>query len=109
MPGPAARAPGHGVVALDDPAALVAFGEEAPDEVVVLVAEREVAAAHLGHPKATDEHLDRVGDGAVRALDRRRPGQGASPRSSLRRRSSSGSFQSIQNPSRIDCSVCRAA
>jgi hypothetical protein len=49
----------------------VALGEEAPDEVVVLVAEREVAAADLGHAQAPDEHLDGVGDRPVRALDRR--------------------------------------
>src|SRR5690349_15728474 len=47
----ATRAPGHRVVALVEPAAAVALGEEAPDEVVVLVAEREVAAAGVGHPE----------------------------------------------------------
>ena len=68
--GPAARAPRHRVVALVDPAAPVALGEEAPDQVVVLVAEREVAAADVGHAEPPDEHLDRVGDRAVRTLDR---------------------------------------
>ena len=42
--GPAARAPRHRVVALVQPAAPVALGQEAPDQVVVLVAEREVAS-----------------------------------------------------------------
>ncbi len=67
---PAARAPRHRVVALVQPAAAVALGEEAPDEVVVLVAEREVAAARVGHPEASDEHLRGVSDRPVRALDR---------------------------------------
>ena len=58
-------------MALVQPAAPVALGEEAPDQVVVLVAEREVAAAGVGHPEPPDEHLDGVGDRAVRALDRR--------------------------------------
>ena len=49
QPGPAARAPRHGVVALVDPAAPVALREEAPDDVVVLVAEREVGAARVRH------------------------------------------------------------
>ena len=47
--------------------------QEAPDQVVVLVAEGEVRAAHLGHPQAPDEHLDRVAHRAVRSLDRGRP------------------------------------
>ena len=67
---PAAGAPRHRVVTLVDPAAPVALGEEPPDQVVVLVAEREVAAARVGHPEPSDEHLDRVGDRPVRALDR---------------------------------------
>ena len=62
--GAAARAPRHRVVALVQPAAPVALGEEAPDEVVVLVAEREVGAADLGQPEPPDEHLDGVGDRA---------------------------------------------
>ena len=49
----------------------MALLQEAPDQVVVLVAEREVAAADVGHPEAPDEHLHRVGDRALRALDRR--------------------------------------
>src|SRR5438552_569962 len=53
--GPAAGAPGHRVVALVDPAPPVALGQEAPDQVVVLVAEREVAAARVGHPEPSDE------------------------------------------------------
>ena len=69
--GAAARAPRHRVVALVDPAAPVALREEAPDQVVVLVAEREVAAADLGHPEPPDEHLDGVGDRTVLALGRR--------------------------------------
>ena len=69
----AAGAPGHRVVAAVDPAAPVALGEEAPDEVVVLVAEREVAAADVGHPEPADDHLDacRV-TGPAGPLDRRR-------------------------------------
>ena len=69
--GAAARAPGHRVVAAVDPAALVALGQEPPDEVVVLVAEGEVAAADVGHAEPPDDHLDRVRHGARRALDRR--------------------------------------
>ncbi len=69
--GAAARAPRHRVVALVDPAALVALGQEAPDQVVVLVAEGEVAATEIGHAEPSDEHLDGVGDRPVRALDRR--------------------------------------
>ena len=69
--GAAARAPGHRVVALVDPAAPVALREEAPDQVVVLVAEGEVAAADVGHAEPPDEHLDRVGDRPVGARDRR--------------------------------------
>ncbi len=72
--GPAARTPRHRVVAAVDPAAPVALGQEAPDEVVVLVAEREVAAADVGHAETADDHLDRVGDRAVGALDGGRPG-----------------------------------
>ena len=73
--GAAARAPGHRVVALVDPAPPVALGEEPPDQVVVLVAEREVAAAGVGHAQPPDEHLDGVGDRALRALDRRHRGR----------------------------------
>jgi hypothetical protein len=47
----------------------VALGEEPPDQVVVLVAEREVAPADLGHAEAADQHLDGVLDGPVRPLD----------------------------------------
>ncbi len=43
--GAASGAPGHGVVALVEPAAAVAFGQERPDQVVVLVGEGEVATA----------------------------------------------------------------
>ena len=68
--GAAARAPRHRVVALVQPAAPVALGQEAPDEVVVLVAEGEVGAAELGHAQPADDHLDGVGHRAVRALDR---------------------------------------
>ncbi len=50
-PGPAAGAPRHRVVALVEPAAPVALRQEAPDQVVVLVAEREVRAAELRHPQ----------------------------------------------------------
>ena len=72
--GPAARAPRHRVVALVDPAALVALGEEAPDQVVVLVAEGEVASPRRsGMPEPPDQHLDRVRHRSVRALDGRRP------------------------------------
>ena len=56
-----------------DPAAAIALGEEAPDQVVVLVAEREVAAADVPLAEPPDEHLDRVGHGAVHALGRRLP------------------------------------
>ena len=69
-PGPAAGAPRHRVVALVEPAPPVALGQESPDQVVVLVAEREVRAAELGHPKPADEHLHPVGDRPAR------PGQG---------------------------------
>ena len=64
----AARAPRHRVVALVQPAALVALGQEAPDEVVVLVGEGEVGAAQLGHAEAAHDHLDRVGHRPMRAL-----------------------------------------
>jgi hypothetical protein len=49
----------------------VALLEEAPDEVVVLVREREVAAADVRHAEAPDEQLDGVGDGPIRTVDRR--------------------------------------
>ena len=64
----AAGAPRHRVVALVQPAAAMALGEEAPDEVVVLVAEGEVGAAELGHAEAADDHLHRVGDRAGGSL-----------------------------------------
>ncbi len=81
---PAPRAPRHRVVALVDPAAPVALGQEAPDQVVVLVAEREVAAPDVLRPEPPDEHLDGVGDRAAGALDggdggRLRPEQLAQP------------------------------
>ncbi len=38
----------------------MAFGQEAPDQVVVLVAEGEVRAADLGHPQPAHDHLHRV-------------------------------------------------
>jgi cell envelope-related function transcriptional attenuator common domain len=60
---------------LVQPAAPVALGQEPPDEIVVLVAEREVAAARVRHPEPTDEHLDRVGDRSARPLDRRHGGR----------------------------------
>ena len=66
----AARAPRHRVVALVQPAAPVALGQEAPDQVVVLVAEGEVRAAQLGQAQPPDDHLDRVRDRAVRPFDR---------------------------------------
>ena len=68
--GPAPRAPRHGVVAAVDPAALVALGQEAPDEVVVLVAEREVGTPDVRHAQAPHHHLDGVGHGSIGALDR---------------------------------------
>ena len=65
---PAARAPGHRVVALGQPAASVALREEAPDEIVVLVAEGEVRAAQVGHAQSPDDHLDAVRDRPVGSL-----------------------------------------
>ncbi len=65
----AAGAPGHGVEALVQPATLVALGQEPPDEIVVLVREREVGSAQVGHAQAPDEHLHGVGHGAVGARD----------------------------------------
>src|SRR5438132_10946330 len=44
----AARAPGHGVIAAIDQAALVTFPQKTPDGVVVLVRHREVAAPLVG-------------------------------------------------------------
>src|SRR5436309_43890 len=72
--GPASGAPRHRVVALVDPAAPVTLGQEAPDEVVVLVAEREIRASHVRHAQPPDEHLDAVGDRPARSLDRHLPG-----------------------------------
>ena len=72
--GAAAGTPRHRVVALVQPAAPVALGEEAPDEVVVLVAEGVVAATQLGVPEPPDEHLGAVGQRTVRAHDRDRLG-----------------------------------
>ena len=45
----------------------MALGEEPPDQVVVLVAEREVGPAELRHPEPADEHLHAVGHGTQRA------------------------------------------
>ena len=48
----------------------MALGKEAPDEVVVLVAERVVAAPELGMPEPPDEHLRAVGQRTTRAHHR---------------------------------------
>ena len=65
----ATGAPGHGVVALVQPAAPVAFGQEPPDQVVVLVAECEVRAPQLRHAQAADQHLHRIGHRTGRTID----------------------------------------
>ena len=53
----ASRAPRHAVAPLIEPAATVAFGEEAPDQIVVLIREGEVRATNLGRSELPDEPL----------------------------------------------------
>ena len=61
-PGPAARTPGHHVVALVDPAVLVAAFEEQPDGVVVLIGHRVVGVVPV-HPVAQADRLLRLHGG----------------------------------------------
>ena len=72
-----------------------ALGEEAPDEVVVLVAEREVGAAQLGQPERPTI-ISTVSVTGPRGPSTVMTCVGSSSSRSRRRRSSSGSFQSIQ-------------
>ena len=53
--GAAPCAPRHAVAPLVEPAAAVAFGEEAPDQIVVLIREGEVRATNLGRAELSDE------------------------------------------------------
>ncbi len=64
-----AGAPGHDVVALINPAVLVALLQEAPDLVVVLVTEGEVGAAQFRHAQPGDDLFDRIRDWSARPLD----------------------------------------
>ncbi len=51
------------------PAALPAFLEHGPDQVVVLVSEGEVGAAELRQAQLADDLLHGAGNGALRAVD----------------------------------------
>ena len=55
--GTAPRAPRHAVAPLIEPSPAVAFSEEAPDQVVVLIGEGEVRAADLGRTELSDQAL----------------------------------------------------
>ncbi len=66
--GAAAPAPRHHVVALVDPAAIVALLQEAPDLIVVLVAEGEVRAAQFTHAELAHHLLDRAFERSVGAV-----------------------------------------
>ena len=70
--GAAAIAPRHDIGALVEPTLVMALLEEAPDHVVVFVAEREVGAADVRHAQPPNDLLDRIGHRAVCALNRRR-------------------------------------
>jgi hypothetical protein len=58
--GAAAPAPRHHVVAFVDPAAIVALLQEAPDLIVVLVAEREIRSTQIAHTQLAHHLLDRA-------------------------------------------------
>ena len=64
--GGAARAPGHYVGVLVEPALLPAALEEGPDHVVVLVGQGEVGAAQFGQAQPGDDALHAVGDRPLR-------------------------------------------
>ncbi len=65
-----ARAPGHHVVAVVQPALLPALLQEGPDHIVVFIGEGEVRAAHLRHAQLAHDLFHRAGQRALRPLHR---------------------------------------